>query len=43
LRAETVALRVGPNGVSRKNSVREAFGSSLTMRIAVATSLERSG
>ena len=41
--AETVALRVGPKGVSRKNSESDAFGSSLMMRMAVATSLPRSG
>ena len=43
LRAVTTDLSVGPNGLSMKNSTSEAFGSSLSTRIAVATSLPRSG
>ena len=42
-RAVTVDLRVGPNGLSVKNSTSEAVGSSLATRMPVVTSLDLSG
>jgi len=38
-RTVTADLRVGPKGLSVKNSTSEVAGSSLATRIAVATSL----
>ncbi|MEX0880767.1 MAG: hypothetical protein WEF99_05710 [Thermoanaerobaculia bacterium] len=39
----TTDLSVGPKGLSVKNSASETAGSSFATRIAVATSLTRSG